>query len=107
MNDSKRDQHDFLTIKDFSTWVQEIDTVYLAGVNSGIDITHKRPLEKKVTMPDFELLAEIDVSVGGYFETTIRIKDYGGDWACYLGNTDISNEVPYDLMARIVEECKQ
>lgn len=65
----------------------------------------------KVTRPSYELLAEVDIQVcttyGGnqvYFESTLEIRDYGGDMCAYLGGTDISNEIPYEKMEFIVED---
>jgi len=87
----------------FDDTVKNINAVYVAGCKAGIDITHKRA-PKLVKKPSYTLLAEFDGTVFGMFESTIRIRDYDGDLAVYLGDTDISNEVPWNIMEEMIDE---
>lgn len=62
--------------------------------------------------PKHELLAQVDVKIVFLYssdkilESTLEIYGNEGDIWAKLGNTDISNELPYDLMERIIEDCK-
>jgi hypothetical protein len=58
-----------------------------------------------------KLLAQVDVKLtfgndNMIFESTLEIYGDDGDIWAILGNTDISNEVPYDVMEKIIEDCK-
>lgn len=84
----------------FSDSVQTVNDFYTA------DATHQSNLKTKIITPSYELLAQLDGSVFGYFDSTIEVRSYDGDLSCYLGNTDISNELTYEMMQRMVEDCQ-
>jgi len=78
-----------------------------AFINATYDIAEAYAKScRKPKISTYAVLAELDTSIGGYFDSTIQIRDYGDDLACYLGNTDISNELPYGMMETIIEDSQ-
>lgn len=64
----------------------------------------------KITKPRAQQETQVDVKLvycyGGdtIFESTLEISDDDGDLYAKLGNTDISNELPYGLIEKIIED---